>query len=423
MLKPLGGTICIGQPAAAGGKVKPLQAAAMRQWLAEAGIDGGQVSEENGVWLEFRRGPLPGAGSWTHQYAEPGNTTCSDDELVRCPLGLLWFGRPGPTQMAERHLRAAAPLAINGRLFVLGEGSANRVGVGENSIMAYDAYNGLELWERKIRGALRVSVSHDAGNSAANADSLFVAVGDECLRFDAATGETKFTYKLPPAADGSSAALGLCRRGRRLAVRLAHRRGTDGRLRVRARSGHGTAALEARGQGHRPGFDRHRRWASVLRRTGRDRTSSARRHWPQQVKEVHRLSDAERAALLKKLEAAAVYRVVALDAATGSQLWEKPVEVTGASGGASWCSLGAIYHHDVLVLFGVFLDGHYWTQFLAGQFASRRVVALSGKDGGLLWRQADRLPRASGGHRRHAARRAVGLRPAHRRAARRASIR
>ncbi len=39
------------------------------------------------------------------------------------------------------------------------------------------------------------------------------------------------------------------------------------------------------------------------------------------------------------------------------------------------------------MLFGVFLDGHYWTQFLAGQFESRQVVALSAKDGETLWRK------------------------------------
>ena len=50
MLKPLGGTICLGQPGAASGKAKPIETAAMRRWLAEAGIDGGQVSQENGVW-------------------------------------------------------------------------------------------------------------------------------------------------------------------------------------------------------------------------------------------------------------------------------------------------------------------------------------------------------------------------------------
>ena len=386
MLKPLGGTICIGQPAAASGKVKPLGAATMRQWLAEAGTDGGRVTEENGAWLEFRRGPLPGAGSWTHQYAEPGNTTCSDDQLVRCPLGVLWFGKPGPTQMAERHSRAASPLASNGRLFVLGEGSQNRVGTGENTIMAYDAYNGLKLWERQTRGTLRLGVTHDTGNSAANADSLFVAVGDGCLRLDAATGKTKCTYKLPPAADGAPrlwgyvAVVGDLLYGSRtvkgrtadciFAIDLA-----TGRLRWQREVediGQGSIAI---GDGRLffagPGVTDDQR-AEAL---------------GGQAKELHRLSDGERAALLKKVEAAAVYRVVALDAATGNKLWEKPVEVTGASGGANWCSLGAVYHHDVLVLFGVFLDGHYWTQFLAGQFASRRAVALSGKDGSLLWQK------------------------------------
>ena len=246
----------------------------MQRWLAEAGIDGGQVSEEDGVWLDFQRGPLPGAGSWTHQYAEPGNTTCSDDQLVRCPLGVLWFGNPGPGQMAERHRRAAAPLAINGRLFVLGEGTANRIGVGENTVMAYDAYNGLKLWERKIRGALRVSVTHDAGNSAANDDSLFVAVGDECLRLDAATGRNEAHLQDAAGDRRRAAQLGLRRRGRRRAVRLPHRQGTDRRLRLRARSGQRPAALGTRSRWHRPRVDRHRRRAVALRRLPRDEATA-----------------------------------------------------------------------------------------------------------------------------------------------------
>lgn len=384
MLKPLGGTICIGQPAAANGKVKPLDKSAMRQWLAGAGIDGGRVVEENGLWLEFERGPLPGAGSWTHQYAEPGNTTCSDDELVRCPLGMLWFGNPGPTQMAERHLRAAAPLATGGRLFVLGEGTANRAGAGDNTIMAYDAYNGLPLWERKIRGALRVSVTHDAGNSAANADSLFVAVGDQCLRFDAATGATKFTYKLPPAADGSPRLWGYVAVVGDLlyGTRTAKGRTADCIFALDLASGEVRWKHEDEeiGQGSIAIGDGRLFYAGP-KVSEEQRAEALGSH----VREMHRMSDADRAALLKRLEQAAVHRVVALDAASGDRLWEKPVEVTGASGGANWCSLGSIYNQDVLLLFGVFLDGHYWTQFLAGQFESRRVVALSGADGGLLW--------------------------------------
>jgi outer membrane protein assembly factor BamB len=386
MLKPLGGTICIGQPAAANGKVKPLDTATMRQWLDEAGVDGGQVSEEDGRWFEFRRGALPGAGSWTHQYAEPGNTACSDDELVRCPLGLLWFGKPGPTQMAERHVRAEAPLAANGRLFILGEGAADKVGTGENTVRAYDAYNGLQLWERTIHGALRISVTHDAGNAAANADSLFVAVDDQCLRFDAATGETKATYSVPPAADGTPRLWGYVGvvgdllygtstpKGRTADCVFAFDLAT-GQLRWKHEAkeiGQGSIAI---GDGHlffaTSGVSDEQRKEAIAAR----------------VKELHRMSDQERAELLKRLDDASVFRVVALDAATGETVWENPIEVTGAAGGDFWCSVGAIYHQDVLLLFGVFLDGHHWTEFLAGKFTTRQVVALSGTDGGLLWQK------------------------------------
>ncbi len=384
MLKPCGGMMCIGQPPTAKGKVKPLEPAAIRHWLDEAGMDQGKVSTEGGVWAEFSRGPLPGAGSWTHQYAEPGNTTCSDDQLVRCPLGLLWFGSPGPTQMAERHRRAAAPLAIGGRLFVLGEGSADRIGKGENTIMAYDAYNGLKLWERKLRGALRVSVTHDAGNSAVNADSLFVAVDDTCLRIDAASGETKSIYRVPPAADGEPRRWGYVAvvgdllygsrttRGRTadclFAVDLA-----DGQLRWKHEDEAIAQGAVAIGDGH------------LFFATSEVSEAQRRQAIREQLERTGELSETQRAAIGEKLKGAAVHRVVALDAASGKPLWEKPVEITGAEGGSHWCSLGAIYHDDVLVLFGVFLDGHHWKEFFAGQFQSRRVVALAGKDGAHLW--------------------------------------
>ena len=386
MLKPLGGTIMIGQPAEAKGKVKSLSADAMQQWLSGAKIDGGQVAEKDGVWLSLCRGALPGAGSWTHQYAEPGNTTCSDDELVRCPLGVLWFGSPGPTRMAERHRRAAAPLGINGRLFILGEGEADRIGAGENSIMAYDAYNGLKLWERRIRGALRTTVTHDAGNSAANADSLFIAVDDKCIRLDAATGETKFTYKLPAAADGEPRRWGYVA----LVGNLLY-----GSRTVKQRVADCVFALdltngELRWKHEAPGIAQ----GAIAIGDGKFFLASSEvteqqrlKALAEQTKALHRMSKEDRDALLKELDAAAVYQVSALDATSGKLLWQKPVEVTGAAGGSYWCSLGSIYKNDTLVLFGVFLDGHYWKQFFAGLFEQRRVVALSAGDGGLRWQK------------------------------------
>ena len=191
MLRPQGGVAYIGQPGQRAVRSKRLEPAALRSWVAKADIKDAQVSQTRGVWLKVTRGPLEGAANWTHQYADAGNTACSGDRLAKCPLGILWFGAPGPGKMASRHASAAAPLAVNGRLFVQ----------GENVIMAYDAYNGRQLWEREIPGAIRSGLKTESGNLAGSDDSLFVAVGDKCLRLDAATGETMATYTLPPSQD------------------------------------------------------------------------------------------------------------------------------------------------------------------------------------------------------------------------------
>jgi outer membrane protein assembly factor BamB len=219
MLKPLGGALAIGQPAAPG-QAAPLTAAALRAWCADSELKAAPITEQDGVWLAFARGALPGAGTWTHHYANPGNTTCSDDQRVKCPLGLLWYGEPGPGKMADRHMRPVSPLAANGRMFIQGEGTG-KTSDGQNVILCYDAYNGVELWERTIPGGLRLVGSHDGGNVALNDDSLFLAAGANCHRLDAATGATKHTYDLPPAAGNPVPPLGLRGDGRRPALRLA----------------------------------------------------------------------------------------------------------------------------------------------------------------------------------------------------------
>ncbi|HNR30782.1 MAG TPA: PQQ-binding-like beta-propeller repeat protein [Candidatus Hydrogenedentes bacterium] len=179
LLKPCGGVLCI--PA------HPDNDAAAAWIGAQEGFSARRVDRDGVAWHVITRGPLPGAGQWTHQYAEPGNSACSDDLRVRGALGVLWFGLPGPGEMVERHARAAAPLAKDGRMFVQ----------GENVVMAYDSYNGLELWRREIPGAVRVRVDSDMSNFVLGEDSVFVAAEDQCYRLDAATGETVRAYPLP----------------------------------------------------------------------------------------------------------------------------------------------------------------------------------------------------------------------------------
>ena len=162
----------------------------LRPWGGVACI---AVHEEQGVrWVTHVRGELEGAGSWTQQYGDPQNTACSDDELVNGPLGILWFGEPGPQGMVERHGRAQSPLAMNGRLFI----------EGEDLVMAVDSFNGTLLWERKIPGAVRVKIKADSGNLAVTENGLYVAAYDKCYRLDPATGETVRVYDLPVSRDG-----------------------------------------------------------------------------------------------------------------------------------------------------------------------------------------------------------------------------
>ena len=79
-------------------------------------------------WL-YRRGALPGAGDWSHQYGPADNSACSGDTRVKGDLGVLWWGRPGPRPMPDRGPRNPAPVAAGGRLYVrLGRGGPDPYG-------------------------------------------------------------------------------------------------------------------------------------------------------------------------------------------------------------------------------------------------------------------------------------------------------
>lgn len=138
-----------------------------------------------------KRGPLEGEGSWTHMYANAGNTVCSGDSLVRGKLTVQWFGPPGPRQMLDRHHRTVAPLWNNGRLFIS----------GDDRFIAVDAYNGTVLWNVEIPNSRRVAAFRDSSNMVAAGDRLFIAVEDNCLSLKADSGEWSSTYGIP-AFDG-----------------------------------------------------------------------------------------------------------------------------------------------------------------------------------------------------------------------------
>ncbi len=397
-LKPCGGVVCLGLPA---GRVAPppsgvtprvegvppsnrgqdardtaVSADALADWLNRLRLGRGRISQTNGLWAILKRGPLPGAGQWTHQYANAGNVTCSNDRIVSGPLGLLWFGEPGPAPMVNRHDAAAAPLVVNGKTFIQ----------GENTVMAQDSYNGTMLWQRDIPGAVRTRLkARECGNLAASDDSFFVALPDRCLRLDAETGKTLATYPLPMKPGDSASQWGFLAYVDGILYGSAMTRiGVSNQVfAIDSRSGEllwqhyakniGNLTL-ALGDGWLFFIDSSltREQRDELLRQDKSRLASLKGEEAQQAE-----------AAMKKLD---LRLAVALDARTGGKLWETPVDVTDCSNiGIGGGDLMAIYNDGVLLLCGANANGHYWKQFLAGQFSERRLVALSGRTGAKLW--------------------------------------
>lgn len=152
----------------------------------------------------YRRGKLKGAGQWSHQYANPANTVNSDDELVKGPLGMLWF-RDLEQQMTQRHGRGPAPLFRNGILF----------SEGLDGLIAVDAYNGRKLWEYHLPGILKsfdgdhlMGTAGTGSNYCVSDDSVYVRLENECLRIDALTGKLLGRFKAPPAKNGGKTVWG-----------------------------------------------------------------------------------------------------------------------------------------------------------------------------------------------------------------------
>ena len=382
MTRPLGGTIYIGNR-----DKSPEILSALQQWkMGSQEMEGAEITTDSeGCWLTFKRGAIPGAGSWTQEYAEPGNTTCGNDSHLKCPLSVLWYGNPGPAEMAERHTRASAPLSTNGRMFIQGEGKGKKVGTTDNVIMCYDAYNGVKHWERRLPGALRMTMSHDGANAVASEDSYFIITRNGCQRLSAETGETLRTYQLPDAAGDARNWGYISVVDKRLyGTWTKSRRTGSGIFCMDVESGNllWTYAAERIPQGA-ISIGGGKVFLSQANVTKEQRREALNSHY----ESANKLKGEELESAMAEIEKADVQLISSLNADSGKVLWTKPMELTGAIGHDYWCSLGSIYKNNTLVLFGVYADGHYWKQFFAGKFETRRVFALNADDGKSLWKK------------------------------------
>ncbi len=179
-LRPHGGTLV-----APVGQVEPLRQAHPTLPVSETPLG----------TLLVRKGPLPGAGNWTHENGDAAGTRLSRDRIVKAPLGLLWFGGPSHEGILPRHGHGPSPQVIDGRAII----------EGMNLLRAMDIYTGRFLWETKLPGLGKLydNTSHQPGANASGgnfvslSDGIYVAHGKNCLRLDPETGREIGRFTIP----------------------------------------------------------------------------------------------------------------------------------------------------------------------------------------------------------------------------------
>ncbi len=163
-----------------------------------------------------REGALLGAADWSHQYGDIANTVKSNDERVKLPLGLLWFGGSSNLDVLPRHGHGPPEQVVAGRTII----------EGMNSISARDVYTGRVIWKREIEdldtygiyfnesfAETPLSTAYNQGhipgangrgtNYIATDDKVYVALEDYCEVLDAKTGKTVNFIRLPLKKGGA----------------------------------------------------------------------------------------------------------------------------------------------------------------------------------------------------------------------------
>jgi len=187
MLRPYGGVFVVGRNQ----QDKDWQWHVEGGW-AKGGIPGWHAIKDLPGYGMVERGELPGAGNWSHMYADTANTGNSGDALVTgVDYDLQWMGAPGNERIINRHMTPMGPLYMNGRMFVF----------GYNYISVVDAYNGTYLWEKEIPDSSRILMALNASPICVDERYFYSVSGSECWVMDVRNGDVVRKLKSPREKD------------------------------------------------------------------------------------------------------------------------------------------------------------------------------------------------------------------------------
>jgi outer membrane protein assembly factor BamB len=385
-LRPFGGLACF-------------DAASANQsaWAQSAlKLPGANAKNDVGLWMLIRDGALPGSGNWTHENADAANTRVSSDQLVRSPLGLLWFGGPSHESILPRHGHGPQPQVIDGRLII----------EGVDLLRAMDIYTGRLLWETSLPGvgahfnnlAHQPGANASGGNFVCTPDSIYVAYKNSCVVLNTATGARRGEYRLPPLSGAAEAP----RWGAitvagdylvggadplfdpKLVPPPAKDNGNDAEPGSKKSSSLGKLLKSYKGfndnltaSRHLVVLDRHSGkmlWQTSAQFGFRHNTICA---GGGRLYVIDRLSGADLARFVLKGEQPPPRRLIAFDLRTGKELWSTESDVFG-----TWLSYSV--KHDVLVE-----SGHATRDSLFDEAKGMR--AYQGHDGKVLWHKKEYL--------------------------------
>lgn len=364
VLQPIRGVIRIGGKAAK---------ADLDAWAATTKLTGW---ESDGTWTQRTRPRLENAGGWTHQYADPGNTACSDDAVLKGPLGVVWYGNPDAADMRNRD--GIAALISDGTL----------ISPGANSLEGYDQYTGRWLWRREMRNLSRAAGG--AGNLAANSNSLFVIHNNMVLDIDLRTGKTKRKFgggwgwiacdndTLWGSVGNWGGSTGLFAYDLRTGKKLWKFPNDDNKYGFfNATICVGDGLIYFINNGANPG----------LVKQSNDEMLAYLPKLP--------ANEQKRVAQEIKKNARDVRLLMALDARTGELQWFRGIDVSDCGGGAKSYitvkkkkrkySVAMAYKNGVLLHYNASAGGKLWGNWASKNWDWRGVAARSAKDGTLMW--------------------------------------
>jgi len=138
--------------------------------------------------------PVPkGSGEWTHPYHAADNNPQSEDQLAKAPYLTRFLAAPYYGPMPE------VTVSAGGRLFKAFGFLAfkRREWPMVGKLVAMNAYNGSQLWERKLEPGFMIHRS----TIVATPDVLYLADNNSCKLIDAATGKIRdeIVFKDDPA--------------------------------------------------------------------------------------------------------------------------------------------------------------------------------------------------------------------------------